>query len=109
MLAQTDKLRFCLKILQKQDAVKCFRRIDFQTVYHFLNWYLGQRTGKGGRLKRPVRSKGSLITLWCCFRLGYERAINQKIDLKIDRDLMKNVSAQPLSSTMLWLMIDGRL
>jgi hypothetical protein len=67
------------------------RRVNFERVYQFLNYYLGQRVGKNGRAKRKVRSRQSLVTFWCCFRLAFQRATYYKIDAHIDRDLMFNV------------------
>lgn len=83
-------------MLRKKDPVRCFYGLKFPMIYQFLNWYLGQRTGKGGRSKRLVRSRGSLITFWCCFRLAFQRATAYKIDTIIDRDLMYNVSVHRL-------------
>lgn len=82
---------FCLKVLQKKDWKAQLQRLKFPKVYHFLNWWLGQRTKKNGNFKRKVQSKGSLVTFWCCFRLAFERATNWKIDLQINRKLIHNV------------------
>lgn len=76
-------------------------------IYQFLNWYLGQRTGKGGRSKRLVRSRNSLITFWCCFRLAFQRATAYKIDAVIDRDLMYNVSLFNIHVLYLLLAVCG--
>lgn len=70
---------------------KSMKRVDFKTIYHFLDWYLSQRTGRAGKFKRPVKSKGSLITFWCCFRLAFRKAANFKIDVNINRHLLNNV------------------
>lgn len=73
------------------DATACLHRLTFQTIYQFLHWHLGQRTGQKGRQKRSTSKKSSLIMFWCCFRLVYERATNSKVDQILDRNLIHNV------------------
>lgn len=73
---------------------QCLKKIDFGAVYHFLMWYLNQKTGRDGRSKRPVKARGSLITFWCCFRIFYERMTTAKIDNALPRGVMHNVSSQ---------------
>ncbi|KAL2273040.1 hypothetical protein FJTKL_05611 [Diaporthe vaccinii] len=95
--AEDQWSRFCTKVLWKRHShLKSkgwkhqLRHIEFPTIYQFLNWHLSQRTGKSGRRKRPTRSKQSLITFWCCFRLAFQRAANWKINLKVNRNLIHN-------------------
>lgn len=68
-----------------------YRSITFRAVYNFLDWLLNQTRGKHQQRKKGIRSKNSLITSWCVFRLAFERARNIKIDEVIDRRRLSNV------------------
>ncbi|KAG6358154.1 hypothetical protein INS49_014038 [Diaporthe citri] len=81
---------YCRTVLQEEDWIKSFSRVNFKVVYQFLQWYLAQRTNKNGGTKRRVKARQSLVTFWCCFRLAYQRATNLKIDTVVDRGLMHN-------------------
>ncbi|KAL2272538.1 hypothetical protein FJTKL_06333 [Diaporthe vaccinii] len=83
-------LSFCTKVLHKHDWVQCIVGLNFMVVYHFLWWYLNQKTGKKGQRKRPVSKLSSLITFWCCFRLFYERHTTKKIDDVLPRGVIHN-------------------
>ncbi|CAJ2503094.1 Uu.00g104880.m01.CDS01 [Anthostomella pinea] len=82
--------RFCLKVLRTSNWQKVLQKIKFRLVYAFLHWHLSQTTGKGGRSKRRVKTKASLVTFWCCFRLAFERQTCLKIDDRVNRSLMHN-------------------
>ncbi|RWA10320.1 hypothetical protein EKO27_g4770 [Xylaria grammica] len=82
---------FCTKVFPGgTDYISHLRAIRFEVVYQFLHWHLGQRTGKGGRRKRAMTKRSSLITFWCCFRLFFEGVTTTKIDEFVDRRLMHN-------------------
>ncbi|KAI8954520.1 C2H2 finger domain protein [Xylaria longipes] len=82
---------FCTKVFPRgTDYISHLRAIRFEVVYQFLHWHLGQRTGKGGRRKRTITKRNSLITFWCSFRLFFERVTTNKIDELVDRRLMHN-------------------
>lgn len=105
----TNPGRFCLRILGTKHWEKSLQQISFRKIYNFLHWQLSQQTGQNGRLKRPIKSKGSLIRFWCCFRLAYERAAYGKIDLRINSRLVYNVGAPYpwacMSKNVLMLMV----
>lgn len=107
-----DLDRFCTKILKKRDWKHHLQNINFSLLYNFLDWYLGQRTGRNGRWKRPVRSRGSLVTFWCCFRLAFQRAANWKINMRVEPGLVHNVCwslihllypSQPKMNILRWI------
>lgn len=83
--------RFCEQVLEEKDAMLAYKSITFRAVYNFLDWLLNQTRGKHQQRKKGVRSKNSLITSWCVFRLAFERARNIKIDEVIDRRRLSNV------------------
>lgn len=65
--------------------------INLKVIYQFLDWYLNQTTGMNERKKAGIRSRSSLVTFWCTFRLAYKRARNVRIDKRIDRHRLSNV------------------
>lgn len=83
--------RFCTKALRQKSEDVDYHSLNFKMIYHFLDWNLNQRTGKNGRSKRGLKSKSSLVTFWCIFRLAFERATTFKIDELIDRRRLSNV------------------
>lgn len=83
--------RFCTKALRQKSEDVDYHSLNFKMIYHFLDWNLNQRTGKNGRSKRGLKSKSSLVTFWCLFRLAFERATTFKIDELIDRRRLSNV------------------
>lgn len=86
---------FCSIVLHKEDWEGCLASVDFATVYHFLLWYMNQRTGSGGRKKQPVKKMSILFSFWCGFRLFYERLTTQKIDNQLPHGVMSNVQGRP--------------
>lgn len=78
-------------MLEDTNWVQRLQELDFETLKSFLKWHLGERIGKNGRRKRTIRSRSSLVTFWCCFRLAFQRAAYFKVDLRIERDLIHNV------------------
>ncbi|KKY29331.1 putative c2h2 finger domain protein [Diaporthe ampelina] len=71
--AETYWLRYCEVVLQGSDP-----------------WYLDLRANKNGKRKPPVKSRQSLTTFWCNFRLAVERAVNVKVNKLIDVSLVRN-------------------
>ncbi|KAG6356411.1 hypothetical protein INS49_015799 [Diaporthe citri] len=67
---------FCREVMQDRDWKACHRRLDFNTIYHFLEWYLNQIKSPNGRAKRPLSKFGSLITFWVIRSFGVGRAYN---------------------------------
>lgn len=87
-----------------------YRAVNFRVVYHFLHWHLNQKVSPSGRKTQGVKSKSSLITFWCLYRLAFERARAHKIDKVIDGRRLSNVQCpqfvflptrQPCPATLL--------
>lgn len=76
--------RFCTYVMHREDWESCYGEINASIVFNFLDWVMGQRVGKDGRRKRGIKSKASLVTFWCTFRLAFERATNSKINNLVD-------------------------
>ncbi|KAH0419558.1 hypothetical protein CcaCcLH18_14355 [Colletotrichum camelliae] len=73
----------------KRDIEDCYATISLGLLYNFFDWFLSQKVGKDGRKKRGIKKKSSLGTYWKVFRLVFERAVGDKIDQKLNRNLAK--------------------
>ncbi|KAI1261825.1 hypothetical protein F5Y18DRAFT_400662 [Xylariaceae sp. FL1019] len=89
-LAERQWESFANKVLRKKDWKQAFHDITFTIVYHFLNWHLGQRTTEGGKKKRKMNKRSALVTLWCTFRLAFERSTTFKIDRLVNHQRLAN-------------------
>jgi hypothetical protein len=67
-----------------------------RTLKAFFEWMLNQRQGKRGRRLAGIKSASTLGTYWKVFRLVHERAIGEKIEGKLNRQ-MHRVSTASLS------------
>ncbi|KAI1260376.1 hypothetical protein F5Y18DRAFT_432324 [Xylariaceae sp. FL1019] len=81
---------FCSDVLQTQNWEDGYSKINFETIYNFLTWYLNQKKGKGGRSKRPA-----LVDLAKKFNLDHETRENRSLTL----DDLKLQIERTLSST----------
>ncbi|UQC77422.1 C2H2 finger domain-containing protein [Colletotrichum lupini] len=77
--------QFCAVI--KRDVQQCYATISTSIMHTFFDWLLNQKVGKDGRRKRGIKKKSSLGTYWKVFRLVYERAVGDKLDLKLNRSM----------------------
>lgn len=78
--------------------MECIRKLTFNVVYFFLKWYLDLRANQKGKRKPRVKSRQSLTTFWCNFRIAVERAVNMKVNKLIDISLVRNVSPSATST-----------
>ncbi|KAH8585592.1 hypothetical protein B0O99DRAFT_696323 [Bisporella sp. PMI_857] len=77
--------RYCKYVGKKPAEV--MQAITRRTLKAFFDWMLNQRRGKGGRRLAGIKSANTLGTYWKVFRLVYERAIGEKIDGKLNRNM----------------------
>ncbi|KAK4148490.1 C2H2 finger domain protein [Chaetomidium leptoderma] len=71
----------------RRDPLACFESVSVKLLYMFFDWLLNQKQGKNGRQLRGTKKKSSLETYWKMFRLVYERAMTQKLDAKLNRQM----------------------
>lgn len=66
-----------------------FHSVSIGLLYNFFAWKLNQKTNEEGRKLRGTTKKSSLGTYWKLFRLAFERATNDKLDPKLNRNMHK--------------------
>jgi hypothetical protein len=70
-----------------------YQTISTGALYSFFDWLLSQRLGKGGRKKCGTKHASSLGTYWKLYRLVYEKAMGEKINGEMTREMHEVRSA----------------